>query len=46
MKQKHWNDYLWIWTITYFCQSQYDDYKTRRGMDDQTARRFLSHLLK
>ena len=27
-------------------QSQYDDYKARRGMDDQTARRFLSHLLK
>ena len=27
-------------------QSQYDDYKSRRGMDDQTARRFLSHLLK
>ena len=27
-------------------QSQYDDYKARRGMDDQIARRFLSHLLK
>ena len=27
-------------------QSQYDDYKARRGMDEETARRFLSHLLK
>ena len=27
-------------------QSQYDDYKSRRGMDEETARRFLSHLLK
>ena len=27
-------------------QSQYDDYRSRRGMDEQTARRFLSHLLK
>ena len=27
-------------------KAQYDDYKARRGMDDQTARRFLSHLLK
>ena len=27
-------------------QKQYDDYSARRGMDEQTARRFLSHLLK
>ena len=27
-------------------QAQYDDYRTRRGMDEETARRFLSHLLK
>ena len=27
-------------------QQQYDDYSQRRGMDEQTARRFLSHLLK
>lgn len=27
-------------------QKQYDDYAARRGMDEQTARRFLSHLLK
>ena len=27
-------------------QTQYDDYRTRRGMDEETARRFLSHLLK
>jgi 5-methyltetrahydrofolate--homocysteine methyltransferase len=27
-------------------QKQYDDYASRRGMDEQTARRFLSHLLK
>ena len=27
-------------------QKQYDDYSSRRGMDEQTARRFLSHLLK
>lgn len=27
-------------------QKQYDDYVSRRGMDEQTARRFLSHLLK
>ena len=27
-------------------QNQYDDYSARRGMDEQTARRFLSHLLK
>ena len=25
---------------------QYDDYASRRGMDEQSARRFLSHLLK
>lgn len=25
---------------------QYEDYAQRRGMDEQTARRFLSHLLK
>ena len=27
-------------------QQQYDDYSQRRGMDEQTARRFLGHLLK
>lgn len=27
-------------------QKQYDDYASRRGMDEQTARRFLGHLLK
>ena len=27
-------------------QAQYDGYRTRRGMDEETARRFLSHLLK
>ena len=27
-------------------ESQYEDYKARRGMDDESARRFLSHLLK
>ncbi len=27
-------------------QKQYDDYASRRGMDEQSARRFLSHLLK
>ena len=27
-------------------QKQYEDYAQRRGMDEQTARRFLSHLLK
>ena len=27
-------------------QKQFDDYSARRGMDSQTARRFLSHLLK
>ena len=27
-------------------QKQIDDYSARRGMDEQTARRFLSHLLK
>ena len=27
-------------------QLQYDDYTTRRGMDPETARRFLGHLLK
>ena len=27
-------------------QEQYEDYIARRGMDEETARRFLSHLLK
>ena len=27
-------------------REQYEDYATRRGMDDETARRFLGHLLK
>ena len=27
-------------------QDQYEDYAARRGMDDETARRFLGHLLK
>ena len=27
-------------------KEQYDDYAVRRGMDEQTARRFLGHLLK
>ena len=27
-------------------QAQYDDYAARRGLDPQTARRFLGHLLK
>ena len=27
-------------------KEQYDDYAARRGMDEQTARRFLGHLLK
>ena len=27
-------------------QQQYEDYSHRRGMDEQTARRFLGHLLK
>lgn len=27
-------------------QKQYEDYASRRGMDEQTARRFLGHLLK
>jgi 5-methyltetrahydrofolate--homocysteine methyltransferase len=27
-------------------QKQYDDYVQRRGMDNETARRFLGHLLK
>lgn len=27
-------------------QEQYEDYMARRGMDEETARRFLSHLLK
>lgn len=27
-------------------QGQYDDYSRRRGMDEETARRFLGHLLK
>ena len=27
-------------------ESQYEDYKARRGMDNETARRFLGHLLK
>ena len=32
--------------IRHISQKQYDDYSVRRGMDEQTARRFLSHLLK
>jgi hypothetical protein len=27
-------------------QAQHDSYALRRGMDEQTARRFLGHLLK
>ena len=27
-------------------KTQFEDYKSRRGMDNETARRFLSHLLK
>ena len=27
-------------------QAQYDDYAERRGMDADTARRFLGHMLK
>ena len=27
-------------------QKQYEEYASRRGMDEQTARRFLGHLLK
>lgn len=32
--------------IRHISLQQYEDYAQRRGMDEQTARRFLSHLLK
>lgn len=32
--------------IRHISQKQYEDYASRRGMDEQTARRFLGHLLK
>ena len=32
--------------IRHISQNQYDAYAERRGMDAETARRFLGHLLK
>ena len=42
MKQKHWNDYLWIWTITYFCLGFFNILFAWLGMIDFMVPLFIA----
>ena len=42
MKQKHWSEYLWIWTITYFCLGFFNILFAWLGMIDFMVPLFIA----